>query len=89
MPQKSHFRGKPVSASIKNGFSGQDALRIHKRAGNSRKIGGAFSENSYSSSPWIGNSGHMIERTGGFAVSATCALSVINLYSWHLYSPVL
>jgi hypothetical protein len=28
MPQKSHFSGKPVSASIKNGFSGQDALQI-------------------------------------------------------------
>jgi len=27
-PQKSHFKGKPVSASIKKGFSGQEALQI-------------------------------------------------------------
>jgi hypothetical protein len=56
---------------------------INKWSGNSRKINTSLSKHPDTGSSGIGNSSHMIEGAGYFAMPATRTFGMVNLYPRH------
>jgi hypothetical protein len=65
------------------------AGRIDKWSGNHRVVAVVVPQDTYPRPPGVGGIFYMVQGAGNFAMSATGALAVVNLYPGHLlFSPI-